>query len=84
MSEYVDCRECNTECARADGNYGYTFCSCFTHKKKPMTNADRIRAMEGEKLAGFLAGVAGDKIGGTAKYWLQWLQQPAEEDDHVV
>ena len=50
----------------------------------PMTNADRIRAMEGEKLAGFLAGVAGDKIGGTAKYWLQWLQQPAEEDDHVV
>ena len=46
-----------------------------------MTNADRIRAMEGEKLAGFLAGVAGDKIGGTAKYWLQWLQQPAGEED---
>ena len=51
MSEYVDCRECNTECVRADGNYGYTFCSCFTPKKKPMTNADRIRAMTDEEFA---------------------------------
>lgn len=46
------------------------------------TNADRIRAMTDEELAKFLAVTAGDKIGGMAKFWLEWLQQPAEEDDH--
>lgn len=51
MTEYVDCRECNTECARADGNYGYTFCSCFTPKKKTVTNADRIRSMTDKEIA---------------------------------
>ena len=49
----------------------------------PMTNADRIRAMRDEELAKFLAVTAGDKIGGMAKFWLEWLQQPAEEDDHA-
>ena len=47
----------------------------------PMTNADRIRAMSDEELAKFLAVTAGDKIGGMAKFWLEWLQQPEEEDD---
>lgn len=56
---------------------------CFEPEEDiPATNADRIRAMSDEELAGFLAVIAGDKIGGTAKYWLQWLQQPAEEADH--
>ena len=48
-----------------------------------MTNAQKIRAMSDEELAKFLAVTAGDKIGGMAKFWLEWLQQPAEEDDHA-
>lgn len=88
MSEYVDCRECNTECARADGNYGYTFCSCFTHKKKPMTNADRLRAMSDEELVNIVPCPLGfsmfrcpiERQCGPCKR--EWLQQPAEEDDH--
>ena len=47
-----------------------------------MTNADRIRSMSDEEMAKFLAVTAGDKIGGMAKFWLEWLQQPAEEDGH--
>lgn len=95
MSEYVDCRECDTECARADGNYGYTFCSCFTAKKPPMTNADRIRVMSDEELAEFLGKLdphcsdcpASSVCMGCSStpprdcaYWFEeWLQQPAEE-----
>ena len=48
-----------------------------------MTNADRIRAMSDEELAKFLAVTAGDKIGGMAKFWLEWLQMPAEDADHA-
>ena len=47
----------------------------------PMTNADRIRSMSDEELAKFLAVTAGDKIGGMAKFWLEWLQQTAEEGE---
>ena len=50
---------------------------------KAQTNADRIRAMSDEELAKFLAVTAGDKIGGMAKFWLEWLQQTAEDDDHA-
>lgn len=45
---------------------------------KPQTNADRIRVMKDEDLAKFLAAITGDKCGGTAKFWLEYLQQPAE------
>ena len=48
-----------------------------------MNNAQKIRSMSDEELAKFLAVTAGDKIGGMAKFWLEWLQQPAEEDDHA-
>lgn len=50
---------------------------------EPMTNADRIRAMSGEELAKFLAETSGDKVGGMAKFWMEWLRQPAKEDDHA-
>ena len=43
-----------------------------------MTNADRIRAMSDEELAVFLIDLADD---GNLKI-REWLQQPAEEDDH--
>lgn len=78
MSEFVDCRTCKTDCVRADGNYGYTFCDKYTHP--PMTNADRIRAMSDKELAEFLIDLADD---GNLKI-REWLQQPAEEDDHEV
>ena len=45
---------------------------------KPMTNADRIRAMSDEELAQFLIDLADD---GNLRI-REWLQQPAEEDDH--
>ena len=52
MSEFVNCSTCKTDCVRADGNYGYTFCDKHTHS--PMTNADRIRSMTDEELVVFL------------------------------
>ena len=58
MSEFVDCRTCKTDCVRADGNYGYTFCDKYTHP--PMTKADRIRSMSDEKLAKHLVDVGWD------------------------
>ena len=91
MSEFVDCRTCKTDCVRADGNYGYTFCDKYTHP--PITNADRIRAMTDEELAEFLwnfnlADVSTDKLGEFGPHMFryrlkEWLQQPAEEVDHA-
>ena len=78
MSEFVDCRTCKSDCVRADGNYGYTFCDKYTHP--PMTNADRIRAMSDEELAELLCCTGWRMI--EQKECLEWLQQPAEEDDH--
>ena len=60
-------------------------------KPKPMTNADRIRAMSDEELAELIdretdsCAPTGDceKMSRDCKAcWLEWLQQPAEEDDH--
>ena len=78
MSEFVDCRTCKTDCVRADGNYGYTFCDKYTHP--PMTNADRIRAMSDEELAKLLCCTGWRMF--EQKECLEWLQQPVEEDKH--
>ena len=58
-----------------------------------MTNAQKIRSMSDEELAGFLS-FNGDveychagmcKAGETCRICcLKWLQQPAEEDDHEM
>ena len=48
-----------------------------------MTNADRIRAMSDEELAEFLFQVGYDHRWGLKEYALDWLQRPAEEDDHA-
>lgn len=62
---------------------------------KPMTNADRIRAMSDEELALWICGVYdieeeygkfinGIIIPGYAPHDIEeWLQMPAEEDDHA-
>ena len=45
-----------------------------------MTNAQKIRSMSDEELAEFLIDLADD---GNLRI-RDWLQQPAEEDDHGV
>ena len=52
-----------------------SFCE---YRRKKQTNADRIRAMSDEELAEFLIDLADD---GNLRI-REWLQQPAEEDDH--
>lgn len=47
---------------------------------KPSTNADRIRAMSDDELAKFLATKLNDDFYGCPDLILQWLQQPAEEE----
>ena len=57
------------------GCFGEDMCRC----REPMTNADRIRAMNDEELAEFLIDLADD---GNLRI-REWLQQPAEVDDHA-
>lgn len=45
---------------------------------REMTNADKIRSMSDDELAEFLIDLADD---GNLKI-REWLQQPAEENDH--
>ena len=49
---------------------------------REMTNADKIRSMSDEELAGFLHQAGYDHRWGLKEYALEWLQQPAEEDKH--
>jgi hypothetical protein len=48
-------------------------------KSKVITNADRIRAMSNEELAKWLEYEGGGACAEVCG-WLDWLQQPAEED----
>ena len=49
--------------------------------KAPLTKADRIRAMTDEELAELLFQVGYDNGWGMKEYALEWLQQPAGEED---
>ena len=65
-----------------------------TKKVEPLTNAQKIRSMSDEELAEFLwdfnlADVSTGKMGEFGPHMFryrlkEWLQMPAEEDDHVV
>ena len=48
--------------------------------QKPVTNADRIRAMSDEELAQWMSECNAYGEYGTAEQWLPWLRQPAKED----
>ena len=72
----------NTSCSNHGKNISFLGDGWKCNYIPVPTNTDRIRAMSDEELAKFLAVTAGDKIGGMAKFWLEWLQQTAEEDDH--
>lgn len=54
--------------------------TAFESQKKAnvRTNADRIRVMSNEELAEFFEELCYDSMSHRAKYWLHWLQQPAE------
>ena len=62
-------------------------------KNEPLTNAQKIRSMSDEELAEFLwdfnlADVSTVKMGEFGPHMFryrlkEWLQQPAEEDDHA-
>lgn len=64
----------------------------LTKKVDPLTNAQKIRSMSDEELAEFLwdfnlADVSTVKMGKFGPHMFryrlkEWLQQPAEEDDH--
>ena len=66
---------------------------CGAYVPAQTTNADRIRSMTDEELAEFLwnfnlADVSTDKLGEFGPHMFryrlkEWLQQPAEEDDHA-
>lgn len=60
-------------------------------KPKPMTNADRIRAMSDEEMAEFISSIPmcvgkdedlNCEIDRCKECFLKWLQQPAEEVEH--
>ena len=51
----------------------------YAGSTKPMTNADRIRAMSDEELAKWLEYEGGGACAEVCG-WLNWLQQPAEEE----
>lgn len=53
---------------------------CGAYVPKTITNADRIREMSDDELAKFLATKLNDDFYGCPDLILQWLQQPAEEE----
>lgn len=48
-------------------------------QRKPITNADRIRAMSDEELMLWLYAYA-DGSGKTREQWLEWLKEEVEDD----
>lgn len=78
----VDCMECTNfiEC-HYSGQLTGRLTSCPDFKQKPMTNAQKIRAMTDEELEAFLIDVDLDKAGSPfITEWGKWLKQPAEGD----
>lgn len=59
-------------------------------KNEPLTNAQKIRSMSDKELAKIIEHELGCPVTGNCEKmsrdckacWLDWLQQPAEEDDH--
>ena len=86
----VKCTKDPPQCQR----YRNGTCTAFKKCKyqSSFTNADRIRAMSDEELAELIdretdsCAPTGDceRMSRDCKAcWLEWLQQPAEEDDHA-
>lgn len=76
----VFCVDCGKSvCVHCNPDY-MEFDDCTgPQKPKVITNADRIRAMSNEELAKWLEYEGGGACAEVCG-WLDWLQQPAEED----
>lgn len=59
-----------------DGTYSE---DCYSPDKPIATHADQFRSKSDEELAEWFAKISGDSAGGTAKFWLVWLRQPADK-----
>ena len=72
------------QCCGYDVGYFLEGSDCDKFNQKvllpPFTNADRIRAMDDNELAKFLATKLNDDFYEYPDLTLQWLQQPAEEE----
>ena len=74
--------EVNYPCSPVCALFGDCVTAFESQKKANVrTNADRIRAMTDEELAELLFQVGYDKGWGMKEYALEWLQQPAGEED---
>lgn len=86
----VKCKECKFKAAQLEGP---TYCNkqkrivyatgCNYGELKPITNADRIRAMTDEELAHTLwltakGGIIGQR---SEDAWLDWLKQEVSDDE---
>lgn len=69
----------NTSCSNHGKNISFLGDGWKCNYIPVPTNADRIRAMSDKELAEFLIDLADD---GNLRI-REWLQQPAEEDDHA-
>lgn len=89
-NKLVNCTQCGGfgfTSTPVSKNYGITVCRAKTCElchgagviAVPMTNADRIRAMTDEELAKLLCCTGWRMI--EQKECLEWLQQPAGEED---
>ena len=52
----------------------------YEKKFNAKTNAQKIRSMTDEELAKLFEELCYDSMAHRAKYWLHWLQRPAEEE----
>lgn len=72
------CITCKADCHNAGTTSKIVDCSQYK-PGRVLTNADRIRAMTDEELAKWLEYEGGGACAEVCG-WLDWLQQPAEED----
>lgn len=71
--------ELNTE--PSIGCLGYASApACDDYKPLSTKYAQKIRSMTDEELAELFEELCYDSMAHRAKYWLHWLQQPAEEE----
>lgn len=68
----INCKNCKADCAEKGIDHEKQSCLGYLGN----TNADRIRAMSDEELAGFISSQIIDRnIGVPVEAWLDWLKQ---------
>ena len=67
------------KCRKFSDDTAISYCVMGPCPEQTLSNADRIRAMSDEELAKWLEYEGGGACAEVCG-WLNWLQQPAEED----